>query len=266
MPTSRRDKKVELTEVQKHAPKKKQHVAKVRQYLDEYKRVYVVTLHNPRTQKVSEIRKNMPDIKLLFGINKVTVLALGKTHKDSYRPKLHHLCKYLKGQCALLFTKSSPSELREQLDAFRSAEYCRPGAPAEQTVRIASGPLPKFPHTMEPVLRQLGMPVKLVRGVVHLERDYLVCNSEDVLSPEQCRILKLFQIEMSEFRVGLLAVWTDGDGVEELEEKDSCLMRTSLHPEVIVVCKQLDDGLYYFIPQPCENKNESSVNEAMEED
>ncbi|KAH8863339.1 mRNA turnover protein 4 [Schistosoma japonicum] len=222
MPTSRRDKKVELTKVQKHAPKKKQHVAKVRQYLDEYKRVYVVTLHNPRTQKVSEIRKNMPDIKLiplpfciilfrlLFGINKVTVLALGKTHKDSYRPKLHHLCKYLKGQCALLFTKSSPSELREQLDAFRSAEYCRPGAPAEQT--------------------------------------------------------KLFQIEMSEFRVGLLAVWTDGDGVEELEEKDSCLMRTSLHPEVIVVCKQLDDGLYYFIPQPCENKNESSVNEAMEED
>ncbi|KAH8863328.1 mRNA turnover protein 4 like [Schistosoma japonicum] len=65
---------------------------------------------------------------------------------------------------------------------------------------------------------------------------------------------------MSEFRVGLLAVWTDGD------EKDSCLMRTSLHPEVIVVCKQLDDGLYYFIPQPCENKNELSVNEAMEED
>ncbi|KAH8863342.1 Endoglycoceramidase [Schistosoma japonicum] len=52
---------------------------------------------------------------------------------------------------------------------------------------------------------------------------------------------KLFQIEMSEYRVGLLAVWTDGDGVEELEEKDSCLMRTSLHPEVIVVCKQLDD-------------------------
>ncbi|TNN15998.1 Ribosome assembly factor mrt4 [Schistosoma japonicum] len=72
-------------------------------------------------------------------------------------------------------------------------------------------------------------------------------------------------IEMSEFRVGLLAVWTDGDGVEELEKKDSCLMCTSLHPEVIVVCKRLDDCLYYFIPQPCENKNESSVNEAMKE-
>lgn len=43
-------------------------------------------------------------------------------------------------------------------------------------------------------------------------------------------------------------------------------MRTSLHPEVLVVCKQLDDGLYYFIPQPYENKGESLVNEAMEED
>ncbi|KAH8863329.1 Glycoside hydrolase subgroup catalytic core [Schistosoma japonicum] len=72
----------------------------------------------------------MLDIKLSFGINKVTVLALGKTHKDSYRPKLHHLCKYLKGQCALLFT------LGEQLVAFRLAEYCRPGAPAEQTLLL----------------------------------------------------------------------------------------------------------------------------------
>ncbi|KAH9590182.1 mRNA turnover 4 [Schistosoma haematobium] len=110
------------------------------------------------------------------------------------------------------------------------------------------------------------MPVKLVKGVVHLEREYLVCRRGDVLSPEQCRILKLFQIEISEFRVGLLAVWTDGEGVEELTEKDSCMMRTSLHPEVLVVCKQLDDGLYYFIPQPYENKGESPVNEAMEED
>lgn len=42
---------------------------------------------------------------------------------------------------------------------------------------------------MEPVLRQLGMPVKLVKGVVHLEREYLVCRRGDVLSPEQCRIL-----------------------------------------------------------------------------
>ncbi|CAH8618356.1 unnamed protein product [Schistosoma bovis] len=266
MPVSRRDKKVELTQVLKHAPKKKEHIAKVRQYLDEYGRVYVVTLQNPRTQKVSEIRKSMVKIKLLFGVNKVTTLALGKTHEDSYRPKLHLLSKYLKGQCALLFSRSSPSELREQLDAFRSSEYSRPGVLAEQTVWIASGPLPKFPHSMEPVLRQLGMPVKLVKGVVHLEREYLVCRRGDVLSPEQCRILKLFQIEISEFRVGLLAVWTDGEGVEELTEKDSCMMRTSLHPEVLVVCKQLDDGLYYFIPQPYENKGESLVNEAMEED
>ncbi|CAH8572224.1 unnamed protein product [Schistosoma turkestanicum] len=189
MPISRRDKKVELTQVPKHASKKKEHIAKVRQYIDEYGRVYVIAVQNLRTQKVSEIRKNMEKIKLLFGVNKVTALALGKTRGESYRPKLHLLCKYLKGQCALLFSKSLPSELRVQLDAFRSSEYSRPGVLAEQTVRIASGPLPKFPHSMEPVLRQLGMPVKLVRGVVHLEKEYLVCNRGDVLSPEQCRIL-----------------------------------------------------------------------------
>ncbi|CAH8638262.1 unnamed protein product [Heterobilharzia americana] len=267
MPTSRRDKRVELTKVQKHAPKKKDHIKKVREYVDSYNRVYVINLHNPRTQKVSEMRKNMPEVKLLFGVNKVTALAFGKTHKDGYRPKIHHLCKYLKGQRALLFSQLTPSELRDQLDTFRSSEYSRPGAPAEQTVRIAAGPLQKFPHTMEPILRQLGMPVKLVRGVVHLEREYLVCSKDDILTPEQCRILKLFQVQMSEFRVVLLAVWAVNEGVEELEQKDSYAMRTSLHPEVLIVCKQLDDGQYYFIPQPFEKKDKSNKSiEVMEED
>nr|CAH8868376.1 unnamed protein product [Trichobilharzia regenti] len=255
MPTSRRDKKVELTKVRKHAPKKHDHVKKVRQYVDQYKRVYVIALHNSRSQKVANIRRNMPNIKILFGINKVTALALGKTPKDSYRPKIYKLCNYLKGQCALLFSDLTPSELREQLDAFRSTEFSRSGTLSEQTVRITAGPLQKFPHTMECVLRQLGLPVKLVRGVVHLERDHLVCTKGDVLSPEQCRILKLFQHEMSEFRVGLIAVWTNGDHTQELEEEDSYAMRTSLHPEVTIVCRQLDDGQYYFIPEPGVMKN-----------
>ncbi|CAH8288203.1 unnamed protein product [Heterobilharzia americana] len=120
---------------------------------------------------------------------------------------------------------------------------------------------------MEPILRQLGMPVKLVRGVVHLEREYLVCSKDDILTPEQCRILKLFQVQMSEFRVALLAVWAVNEGVEELEQKDSYAMRTSLHPEVLIVCKQLDDGQYYFIPQPFEKKDKSNKSiEVMEED
>lgn len=58
---------------------------------------------------------------------------------------------------------------------------------------------------------------------------------------------------MSEFRVGLVATWSAEKGVEELEEKDSYSMRTSLSPYVFVVCKKLDDGQYYFVPECATN-------------
>ncbi|VDP90263.1 unnamed protein product [Echinostoma caproni] len=42
---------------------------------------------------------------------------------------------------------------------------------------------------MEPYLRQLGLPVKLVRGIVHLTEEFTVCQKDEALKPEQCRIL-----------------------------------------------------------------------------
>lgn len=65
-------------------------------------------------------------------------LALGKYKESSQRSKLHELCKFLKGQCALLFTNLEPKELRNELDAYRSQEYSRTGMCAEQTVSYLS--------------------------------------------------------------------------------------------------------------------------------
>jgi mRNA turnover protein 4 len=47
---------------------------------------------------------------------------------------------------------------------------------------------------------------------------YTICKEGDVLDSRQTRLLKLFSICMSEFRVGLLAYWSAATGeVTELE-------------------------------------------------
>lgn len=69
------------------------------------------------------------------------------------------------------------------------------------TVSLDPGPLKQFPHSMEPQLRQLGLPTALKKGVVTLLSDYEVCKEGDVLTPEQAHVLKLFGYEMAEFKV-----------------------------------------------------------------
>lgn len=71
-------------------------------------------------------------------------------------------------------------------------EYARSGFVTPETVELPEGPLPQFQHSMEPQLRQLGMPTSLQKGVITLIKPFKVCQKNDVLTPEQAQILVCF--------------------------------------------------------------------------
>ena len=54
-----------------------------------------------------------------------------------------------------------------------------------------------FPHSMEPQLRALGLATTLTRGVPSLTRPHTLCQSNEKLSSEKCRILKLLGVQMA---------------------------------------------------------------------
>lgn len=49
--------------------------------------------------------------RFTFAKNKVTAVALGKKPEDEYHNNLHLLSKDLKGNCCLLYTSSSKSDI-----------------------------------------------------------------------------------------------------------------------------------------------------------
>ncbi|KAK3087433.1 hypothetical protein FSP39_005866 [Pinctada imbricata] len=138
-------------------------------------------------------------------------LALGRTDGEEYKDNLHKLSSQLRGQTGLLFTNKSKEEVLKFFDAFCVSDYARSGNEAPQTVILEAGPVPEFSHSMEPQLRQLGLPTSLQKGVITLLREHTVCEQGDILTPEQARILKLFGHEMSEFRITIEGVWSDGN-------------------------------------------------------
>lgn len=62
---------------------------------------------------------------------------------------------------------------------------------------------------MEAGLRKLGCPSKLVKGKVVLdaEEGWVVCREGEILGSRETGLLKMFGVQMSVFRVGVVGWW-----------------------------------------------------------
>jgi len=108
-------------------------------------------------------------------------------------------------------------------------DFARAGAVASRTVVVPPGvvystagqvaPENDVPlgQAIEPELRKLGMPTRMVRGrVVNGDegqiQGYTICKEGEVLDSRQTRLLKLFSVCLSEFRVKVVAYWSAASG------------------------------------------------------
>jgi len=140
----------------------------------------------------------------------------------------------------LLFTSREPETIKAYFDALSQVDYARAGTRATRDFTVPAGVVYStggevlaehdvpVSHTLEPELRRLGVPTRMIRGKVVLGGDdsgdgsdgYVVCREGDVLDSRQTRLLKLFSVCMSEFRVQLLARWSAATGeVTELSKR-----------------------------------------------
>lgn len=213
MPKSKRDKKVSLTKTAKKGLESKQSlIEELRKCVDVYRHVFIFSVENMRNNKLKDIRTAWKHSRFFFGKNKVMMIALGKGPTDEYKDNLHKVSRFLKGEVGVLFTNKTKDEVQQYFDEFKETDYARAGNTALMGVTLDEGPLEQFPHSMEPQLRQLGLPTALKKGVVTLIKDFDVCKEGDTLTPEQARILKLFGYEMADFKVTIKCMWNSETG------------------------------------------------------
>lgn len=70
---------------------------------------------------------------------------------------------------------------------------------------------------MEPLLRKLGLPTRLVNGIVTLDNEFTLAKEGTSLSSDACHLLKLFGVKGSLFRVKVEGYWCNGVWNEENE-------------------------------------------------
>eukprot|EP00123_Amoebidium_parasiticum_P005609 comp16763_c0_seq1/m.15110 comp16763_c0_seq1/g.15110 ORF comp16763_c0_seq1/g.15110 comp16763_c0_seq1/m.15110 type:complete len:234 (-) comp16763_c0_seq1:3-704(-) len=221
MPKSKRNKVVALTATQKKGNVLKQGlVEEIRKCVDEYAYIYVFSVRNMRNTKLKDIRTEWRHSRFFMGKNKVMAVALGRTAEDEVQQDLHKISKKLVGNVGLLFTNRSKQEVTDWFHEHVESDYARSGSRATVDFLVPEGPLDQFPHSMEVQLRSLGLPTSLKKGVIEVDREYAVCREGDTLNPQQAQLLKLFGVQMVQFKVVLEACWAREGGYEEYEVEE----------------------------------------------
>lgn len=224
MPSSKRNKLVTLSKVKKKTKEWKGGlIVNAHKLLAEYPSVYLFQYQNMRNDKFKELRQQVQATgRFCMGSNKVLKVALGKSQHDEQKLNLHLVSDRIKGDVGLFFTMLPRQAVQELFDTFHVADYARAGAKATLDFALSEGPVdgPHGPmaHTLEPTLRKHGVPSKLNKGVVQLTADLQVCTTGERLSADQVAILRMFEVKSVEFKMQLLASWTDQGKFENLHD------------------------------------------------
>ncbi|KAH8781237.1 ribosomal protein L10-domain-containing protein [Diaporthe sp. PMI_573] len=242
MPKSKRGKVFHLTQVNKKTREQKEKLFQdIRDTVPKYERCFVLGFDNMRNNHLKDVRHELSDSRLFFGKTKLMSRALGNTPEDATADGIHKLSPHLTGNVALLFTSRPAAEITTYFENFSPVDFARAGAVASRdfvipagVVYATGGAVPAehdvpLGHTIEPELRRLNVPTRMVRGKVVLGEEggegYTVCKEGQVLDSRQTRLLKLFDQCLSEFRVKISAYWESESGlVTEIEEADENAM------------------------------------------
>ncbi|WYZ40125.1 hypothetical protein EsH8_IV_000466 [Colletotrichum jinshuiense] len=231
MPKSKRNRVVNLTQVNKKTREQKDKLfSNIRETVPEYQHCFVFGVNNMRNNYLKQVRHELTDCRIFFGKTKLMAKALGQDASSAVAEGINRLTPFLTGTVGLIFTNREPESILEYFEGVSPVDFARAGTVANRDfiipagiVHSTGGEVPKehdvpMEHSIEPELRRLGMPTRMVKGRVCLGEEsgegegYTVCREGDVLDSRQTRLLKLFSVCLSEFKVQVLAYWTSASG------------------------------------------------------
>ncbi|KAI4088617.1 MAG: hypothetical protein LQ344_005956 [Seirophora lacunosa] len=230
MPKSKRAKVVHLTKTQKKGKELTLRLyANIRECIPLYPYIYVFSVENMRNHYLKRVRAELAsDSRVFFGKSRVMAKALGDSPSTEPHPSTSVLSAHLTGPCGLIFSHRDPPSLLSYFSTFHPRSYARAGTISTRAFTLPSGLLYSragevpasedvpLAHSIEPTLRKLGVPTRLLKGTVELDEPFEVCKEGKVLGSGQTTLLKMFGVAMAEFGVEVRAWWVRETGEVEL--------------------------------------------------
>jgi len=189
--------------------KKAVFLERVKQLVDEYPRVLLVTADNVGSHHLQRIRKLVRDDAVIL-MGKNTLIRKAIRDHLSQVPAMEALLQHIWGNIGLVFTKQDLSTCRDKLLELKVAAPAKPGSisPIEVTI-------PKGNTGLEPgktsFLQALNIPSKITKGQIEITSDVTLVRVGDKVGPSESSLLTLLNIKPFSYGLHILRVYDNGN-------------------------------------------------------
>ncbi|CCF58977.1 hypothetical protein KAFR_0F03810 [Kazachstania africana CBS 2517] len=188
--------------------KKVEYFSKLREYLEEYKSVFVVGVDNVSSQQMHEVRKALRGRGVvLMGKNTMVRRAIRGFIADL--PDYEKLLPFIKGNVGFIFTNDSLKDIKEEIVSNTVAAPARAGAVAPEDIWVTA-----VNTGMEPgktsFFQALGVPTKIARGTIEIVSDVKVVEAGNKVGPSEAALLNLLNISPFTFGLTVVQVYDNG--------------------------------------------------------
>ncbi len=190
---------------------KKKEVEELAKILKSYPVIALVDVANVPAYPLSKMREKLRGKALLrVSRNTLIELAIRKAAQELGKPELEKLIEYIQGGAGILATEMNPFKLYKLLEESKTPAPAKPGVPVPRDVIIPAGPTSIAPGPLVGEMQALGIPARIEKGKVSIQKDYQVLKAGEVITPQLARILNALGVEPLEVGLNLLAAYEDG--------------------------------------------------------
>lgn len=188
--------------------KKAEYFAKLREYLEEYKSIFIVGVDNVASQQMHQVRKALRGRGVVL-MGKNTMVRRAIRGFMSELPDYEKLLPFVKGNVGFVFTNETLKDIKEVIMENKVAAPARAGAVAPEDIWITA-----MNTGMEPgktsFFQALGVPTKIARGTIEIVSDVKVVEAGKRVGQSEAALLNLLNISPFTYGLKIVQVYDAG--------------------------------------------------------
>ncbi|KAL9093931.1 MAG: hypothetical protein Q9165_003854 [Trypethelium subeluteriae] len=181
---------------------------KLKDLLEKYNSVFIVSVDNVASQQMHEIRQALRgDGVVLMGKNTMVRRAIKGFIADF--PEYERLLPHVKGNVGFVFTSADLKTIRDKILSNRVAAPARAGALAPLDVYVPAGNTGMEPGKTS-FFQALGVPTKIARGTIEITTDLKLVEAGSKVGASEATLLNMLNISPFTYGMSISQIYDQG--------------------------------------------------------